>query len=39
MKTDITTQLIASLKYLLGENKTIILGIMNLLDTDEKQEK
>ena len=39
MKTDIATELIASLKHLLGENKIVILGIMNLLETEEKQEK
>jgi uncharacterized protein YehS (DUF1456 family) len=39
IEIDLETQLIASLKYLIGENKTIILGIMNLLEIKEKQEK
>ena len=39
MQTDLATQIIASLKYLLEENKMIILEIMNLLDTKDKQER
>ena len=32
-------KLIASLKHVLGENKEQIIGIVNLLETEEQQEK